>query len=89
MFSTNILGTKFAKMTVSVRTMSIRGTALLPHICNVTDVRRHEVDLSWVSHEDVVFLACWRSWWRLPHNATKRPSAVLSSMGSTCSARSR
>ena len=85
MFSTNISGMKFCENDGD----EYRGTALLPHICNVSDVRRHEGDLSRVSHEDVVFLACWRSWWRLPHNATKRLSAVPSSMGSTYSVRSR
>lgn len=58
-----------------------RGKALLPHICNISDFRRHEGDISRVSHEDV-FLAFWLSSWRQPHNATKRPSVVLSSMGS-------
>lgn len=77
------------EMTVSVRTMSTEERPLLPHICNVPDVRTHECDLIRVSHEDIVILACWRLWWRVPHNATKRPSAVPWSMGSMYSVRSR
>jgi hypothetical protein len=76
-------------MTVSVRTMSTEEECSLPHIYNISNVCKHEVDLSRVSHEDVVFLACWRWWWRPPQHATKRPSVVRLNMGSTYSARSR